>query len=456
MEGVTHALNAAAVERVAAGAPSWLAERRRDAWSVYERTPLPTTRLEEWRYTNLKRLLKLDRLALAEAGAAAGAGAGAGAGAQAGATGFNPDEAPARLREAMDADRAASGHVVEMDGAVVHVDLEAEYAAKGVVLTSLRRAVESHPGVLETHLARTALPAERGKFQALNAALWTDGVLLHVPRGVKLDLPIRLTRWVSEGGKAHFVRTLIVAEAGSQVSFVDEMVSDDVASQTLFSSAVEILAQDGAQVQYVALQRMGKGIFHLAQQRTIAGKDATLDTLNVTLGASVSRTDLNAQLLGSGANSDMLGLYFAEAGQHFDHSTSQDHVAPHANSDLLYKGALDGDARTVFRGIIKVHRGAQQTDAYQTNRNLLLSPNARADSLPNLEIEADDVKCSHGASVGELDAEHLFYLMSRGISREKAERLVVIGFLGEVMSRLPLGGVVEKVSTIIAERLRHG
>jgi Fe-S cluster assembly protein SufD len=200
---------------------------------------------------------------------------------------------------------------------------------------------------------------------------------------------------------------------------------------------------------------MGKGAFHLAQQRTLAGRDATLDTLNLSFGASVSRVDLTAELRGPGANSDMLGLYFGDGNQHFDHNTRQDHIAPNTKSDLLYKGALDGHARAVFRGIIRVHKGAQQTDAYQTNRNLLLSEHARADSLPNLEIEADDVKCSHGATVGELDPEHLFYLMSRGLPRAQAERLVVMGFLGEVLSRLPLGGVVEKVTGIIESRL-HG
>jgi Fe-S cluster assembly protein SufD len=450
MEGVTDALNADAVSAASEGAPQWLAARRAAAWSVYEQTPLPTTRLEEWRYTNLRRLLKLDRLGFTPASAVGAAEDPKRDHA------FDTASAPARLRDAMAVDGPAAAHVIEIDGVVVHVDLDPALAAKGVVLTSLRHAVTAHPGVLETHLAQTALPAERGKFQALNAALWTDGVVLHVPRGVEFDLPVRVTRWVSEPGMAYFSRTLIVAEAQSRVSFVDEILSDDLPQQTLSSTAVEIVAKDGAQVQYVSLQRMGRGVFHLAQQRTVAGKDATLDTLNVTLGASVSRTDLNAQLLGSGSNSDMLGLYFAEEGQHFDHSTSQDHVAPHANSDLLYKGALDGDARTVFRGIIKVHPGAQQTDAYQTNRNLLLSRHARADSLPNLEIEADDVKCSHGASVGELDLEHLFYLMSRGIAREQAERLVVIGFLGEVLSRLPLAGVAEKVSRIIEERLGHG
>ena len=207
-------------------------------------------------------------------------------------------------------------------------------------------------------------------------------------------------------------------------------------------------------MQYVAVQRLGSGAFYQSVQRTLASRDATLDTLNVALGGTTTRVDLNARLLGPGANSDMLGLYFGDADQHFDFNTSQDHIADNANSDLLYKGALDGMSRAVFRGIIRVHPGAQRTDAYQTNRNLLLSGGARADSLPNLEIEADDVKCSHGATVGELDSEAKFYLMSRGLDKVQAERLVVLGFLGEVLSKLPLGGVTEKVTRVIQDKLQ--
>jgi Fe-S cluster assembly protein SufD len=190
------------------------------------------------------------------------------------------------------------------------------------------------------------------------------------------------------------------------------------------------------------------------QQRTLAGRDSKLDTLNVSLGGTTTRVDLNARLMGPGSNSDMLGLYFGDGDQHFDHNTSQDHVADHARSDLLYKGALAGKSRSVFRGIIRVHPGAQRTDAYQTNRNLLLSGDARADSLPNLEIQADDVKCSHAATVGQLDAEMLFYLMARGLDREQAERLVVVGFLAEVLGKLPMGGVAEKVGRVIRQKLQ--
>ena len=427
-----------AVEAFAASGPRWLRERRLEAWRIYEETPMPTTKEEEWRYTDLSRKLRLDRLHLVAREERE----------------FFPVETPAAVAASMRADGATAGHLVDLEGTVVHVDLEEQLAREGVILSSLAQAVETCPELLEELLATEALPANAGKFQALNAALWTDGILLYVPRGVRMELPVRVTRWFSTPARAVFNRTLIVAEAGSRVSFVDEALSADFPEQTLVSSAVEVFARRGAQVQFVSLQRMGRGAFHLSQQRTLADADSTLDTLNVGFGASVARVDLTAELRGRGANSDMLGLYFGEGDQHFDHNTRQDHRAPNTKSDLLYKGALDGAAHAIFRGIIKVHPGAQQTDAYQTNRNLILSEDARAESLPNLEIEADDVRCSHGASVGQLDQEHLFYLMSRGLTRARAERLVVMGFLGEVLSRLPLGGVVEKISGLIKERLR--
>jgi Fe-S cluster assembly protein SufD len=400
---------------------------------------MPTTRLEEWRYTDLRKKLQLESLAWPEL------------------TECEDDfgACPDGLQQAMLADHAASGHVWEIDGIVFHIDLEESLAEKGVVLTSLRRAIDSHPELLQNHLATDAIPPETGKFEALNGALWTDGILLHVPKGVRLDRPVRVTRWVSQPGVALFTRTLVLADPGSQVSLVDEILSEDLEAQTLVSDAVEIVARDGAQVQYVSLQRLGHGAFYQSSQRTLAQRDSTLDTLNVSMGATTSRVDLNARLLGPGANSDMLGLYFGDETQHFDHNTSQDHMAPNTASDLLYKGALDNESRSVFRGIIRVHPKAQKTDAYQTNRNLILSDDARADTLPNLEIEADDVRCSHGATVGQLDAESRFYLMSRGLTREQAERLVVMGFLGEVLSRLPLGGVVEKVTTVIESKLRQ-
>lgn len=423
--------------------PQWLKARRADAWDLYKSTPLPSTRSEEWRYTDLLRKLPLDELVPADAGLADLAAS-------------NGDGSiPEPLRRAMVQDRDSAGRIVDVDGAVVAVELDESLEEQGVVLASLREAAQSGNPSVETFLATKAVPASDGKFPALNAALWSDGVFLKVPRGVRPDRPIRLSRWVSQAGTATFTRVLIVAEEHSRISFVDEMLSPDFDAVTLANTVVELFSHAGAQIQYVSLQRMGKGGFYLANQRTLAGRDSTLDTLNVALGGSVGRVDLNARLLGPGANSDLLGLYFGDDDQHFDFNTSQDHVAPDAHSDLLYKGALDDYARGVFRGIIRVHRGAQRTDAYQTNRNLILSDRAIATSLPNLEIEADDVRCSHGATVGQLDAEALFYLMSRGMDREQAERLVVLGFLGEVLDRLPMGGVAAKVTEAIEAKLGY-
>lgn len=433
----------AAVAGIGAADPTWLRARREEAWDTYQATPIPSTRSEEWRYTDLARTLQLDDLVVASGDLGLGAGAGAGAAVL-----------PDALRQAMDQDRDSAGRVVDVDGRVVSVELDDSLARQGVVLASLRDAARRGDGDVRRLLATEAVPASDGKFPALNAALWSDGVFLRIPRGVHVERPIRLSRWVSQPGTATFTRILIVAEASSRLSFVEETLSPDFDRTTLVNTAVEVFSKGGAQVQYVSLQRLGHGGFYLANQRTLAERDSTLDTLNVALGASVGRVDLNARLLGPGAHSDMLGLYFGDGDQHFDFNTSQDHVSPHAHSDLLYKGALDGTARGVFRGIIRVHEGAQGTDAYQTNRNLILSDAAVATSLPNLEIGADDVRCSHGATVGQLDAEALFYLMSRGLTRGQAERLVVRGFLGEVLARLPMGGVVEKVTNAIVAKLR--
>ena len=440
-EGVTEALSREAAEGRAKGEPDWMRERRLHAFDVYARTPMPTRRLEEWRYTDLDEKLDLGALTLGERSVVAD----------------DPAAWPAGVRATMEEDWDAAAHVVLIDGTVVHVDLDAALVEKGVVVTSLRDAVNDEETWEDAkqYLAAQAVTPERGKFAALNAALYLDGVYVHVPRGVHVDLPIRVTRWVSTSGAAHFDRALILAGETAKVTYVDEVLSDDLDAHTFVSNAIEVIAKDGANVQFVQMQRLGRNAFVHSQQRTLAHRDATANTLNIGLGATTSRVDLNAQMLGPGSASEMLGLYFGDGDQHFDHNTSQDHVSPNAFSDLLYKGALDGDAKAVFRGIIRVHPKAQQSDAYQTNRNLLLSETASADTLPNLEIAADDVKCSHGATVGQLDEESLFYLMSRGIPQEKAERLVVMGFLGEILLKVSLGGVVEKIGREIEHKLAH-
>jgi Fe-S cluster assembly protein SufD len=411
--------------------PGWLRERRLEAFEVWERTPLPTTRSEEWRYTDPK-LLKWNAVKLAD--------------------GTDPASS-ADAAEARVAGKDAAGTVIQIGASAAEFRLDPELAARGVVLMDLSAAAREHETLIREHLGTRAVTPESGKFAALNGALWSGGVFLHVPRGVQIEHPIRVVRWIDEAGLAYLPRTLVVAEDGARVGLIEEFASPDLEEPAFSCGAVEIVAATAAQVQYVALQRWGQGVRHMSTQRTIAGRDAKLDTLIVNLGGSVARVDLMAALEGPGARSDMLGLYFGHGDQHFDHETRQEHRVPHASSDLLYKGGLDGESRAVFRGLIKVFPKAQRTDAYQTNRNLILSRTAQATSLPNLEIEADDVRCSHAATVGQLDEDELFYIMSRGIPRREAERLVVFGFFGDVLDRLPLPDVVRELRAAIEAKI---
>lgn len=428
-EGVNAAFNREAVERLGAAEPEWLRGLRLAAWEVYEHTPLPTRKLEEWRYTDV-RLLKLNDVRLAPA-----------------AGGVPPE-----VRSRLDGKHAAA-RVLQVGNAAPEIWLDPALAARGVVLTDLRAAAAAHRALIERHLATRAVPADAGKFAALSAALWQSGIFLYVPRGVRIEAPIRVVRWLGEAGVAVLPRTLLIAERECAVALVEEFLSPDLPGPSLSVGAVEAYAGDGAEVQYVALQSWGKGVRHVSMQKTIAGRDAKLDTLVVNLGATVARVDQMAALEGPGARSDMLGLYFASDDQHFDMNTRQDHVVPHATSDLLYKGALYDSSRTIFRGLIKVWPKAQRTDAYQTNRNLLLSEKAEATSLPNLEIQADDVRCSHASTVGHLDDEELFYIMSRGVPAALAERLVVFGFFADVLDRLPLPEVVAELKAAIEKRI---
>lgn len=416
--------------------PGWLREARLHAHGAFASTPMPTTAAEDWRYTDIGRVVNLDAVPFAEERAPAA----------------GIDALPAGLRALLDEAGEAVARLVQVDASVVHRDVPAHLEAQGVVLTSLEAAVRDHGDLVRKHLGTAVLADEDGKFAALNAAYWTGGLFLYVPRGVKVEVPVRSYRWIGETG-AVFGRTLVVAEAGAEVTVVDELAGDDLEGRALSVSAAEIFADEGAAVTWVSLQRFGRGVVHLSTDRLVAGRDARITTLYTTLGGDVCRADVRCRLRAPGSHVDMLGVYVAEGDQHFDHETLQDHIAPHASSNLLFKGALTERSRSVFRGVIRVHPKAQRTDAYQTNRNLLLSSEARADSLPNLEIQADDVRCSHAATVGQLDAEEVFYLLSRGIPKEEAVRLVVFGFFSEVLDQLPMDDVRQELLRAVQRKL---
>jgi Fe-S cluster assembly protein SufD len=300
----------------------------------------------------------------------------------------------------------------------------------------LDAALAEHGDLVEKRL-HDLVPFDRTKFTALHAAFRTGGAFLYVPRGVAVEVPLQVLTYVDTEGAAVFPHTLVVAEEMAEVTLIDRLVSPDL-ERALSNAVSEVHLGPGARVRYISLQDWGGGMTHLAVQKASLGRDAELRSLAVSFGGSLSRTEVEAVLAEPGAHSEMLGVYFTDGTQHFDHRSLQDHVAPNCTSDLLYKGALKEASRAVYSGLIRVHPGAQKTDAFQTNRNIVLSDAAKADSIPNLEIEANDVRCSHAASVGPVDEDVLFYLQSRGIPRNEAERLVVTGFFQEVLDRVTL------------------
>ena len=416
--------------------PEWLREQRLRAHDAFAAAPMPSTREEEWRYTDIARLLTFEGLGFGDEHPPVD----------------SAQALPEGLRSLIEASGTTSASLVQLDASVVQRELPEELQQQGVILTSLEQAVRDHPDLVRQYLG-TAVNEEDGKFAALNTASWTGGTFLYVPKNARVELPVRLFRWISEAASSHFGRTLLVAGENAEVAVMDEVASADFEAQTLANGAVEIFAAEGAKVTYVSLQRWGKSVVHLTTDRLVAGRDARITTLYTTLGSDVTRADIRCRLSAPGAHVDMLGLYLGEGSQHFDHETLQDHIAPHASSNLLFKGALHDETRSVFRGLIRVHPGAQRTDAYQTNRNLILSNQARADSLPNLEIAADDVRCSHAATIGQLDEEEVFYLLSRGIPRKEAMRLVIFGFFGEVLEQLELQEIREEVVEAIEHKL---
>jgi Fe-S cluster assembly protein SufD len=337
------------------------------------------------------------------------------------------------------------------DAMLTHAD--PALVAQGVIFSDLDAAAATHPDLVEQQL-HSLVPTSRTKFLALHGAFRTAGTFLHVPDGVEIELPLQTLTYLDADGAAVFPHTLIVVGANASVTFIDRYVSPDLTRA--FSDAVtEIVVGDGARVRYASIQDWGSGVTHLGVQRARVGRDADIRTLAIGFGADLSRAEAETILAEPGGFSEMLGVFFADGEQHFDHRTLQDHVAPNCRSDLLYKGALRDQSRAVYSGWVHVRPDAQKTNAMQTSRNIVLSEHAKADAIPNLEIENNEVRCGHAASVGPVEEDTLFYLQSRGIPLQEAERLIVFGFFQEVLDRVALLEVREGLAGAIERELRE-
>jgi Fe-S cluster assembly protein SufD len=418
--------------------PNWLTEKRLEAWRSFEALPMPTLRDEAWRYTDISDVRIEDFFPYAPSPDVA-----------------SEEDLPEAVRKLIREGEENSALLVQHNSEMAFTRVDEELERKGVIFTDLHTALVEHEDLVKERLFGL-VPGKYDKFAALSAAAFAGGSFLYVPRGVDVELPIQSYRWLDAVGSI-MPRSLVVVEAGSSVTYIDEYASADAEDPAFSNGAVELYVGEGSSLRYVSLQNWERNMLHFNTIRSHTEKDATIKSLVVSFGSQLSRTNVEAGLTAPGSDSEMLGLYFADQNQVLDHHTLQDHIAPNAHSDLLYKGALRDESIAVFSGLIRVEPGAQKTDAYQTNRNLILgTDDAFAVSLPNLEIMADDVKCSHGSTTGQVDESDLFYLMSRGIPRREAEKLVVFGFFGEITSRIPLRGLKEKLDRAIEGKIGLG
>jgi Fe-S cluster assembly protein SufD len=410
--------------------PAWLVDLRRAAWDLFNAIPPPDARQEEWRRTD-PRLFRLDRF------------------------GFPQRPADrATVPTAMLAENVElGGRVVTLDSHPWHVSLDAKWRDRGVLFGSLDELVRDHEDLVRKHLQRRIVDPHADKFAALHAAIWSGGTLLYVPRGVAIDQPLYTFSAITPGG-VDLGHTLMVLEDDAEATLLSETAGGDESSG-LHCGAIEILVGPRARFRYVNLQNWGTGVWHFAHQRALVDRDARLQWTIGALGCRLAKVNQHVAMIGPRAEVQVNGVMFTEGKQHLSYHTLQHHQSPECKSDLLYKGALQDRSHIVWRGMIRVDRDAQKTDGYQRDDNLILSETARVDSIPGLEILADDVKCTHGATAGRVEDEMIFYAQARGLSRREAVRMVVTGFFQQIFDRITIESVRNALGEAIGRRVRE-
>lgn len=439
--------------------PDWMLARRFEAWHVYNETPMPAANDELWRRTSLKDL-QLDGVVPFASDQ----------------TPWSPTQLPAEF-QGLEDNQDAAGVLITHNGSTAHVHLKQEYKKRGVILCDMNTALREYPELVREHfMTRAVTLAENRyarhvnaegvtehhgysdtigdlKFASLHGAFWNGGTFLYVPRNVAIQEPLNALTYFDAPDIAIFSHSLIILEQGASAKLIEDFGSSANEAQRFGSRAVELILKPNADLQYFNLQDWAQNVWDFTSQTAILERDTNLVWLAGMLGSAVTKAFLDSRLEGQGANVRMLGFFFGDKQQHFDQHTFQNHIVPNGKSDLLYKGALKDKAFSAFRGLIRINPEAQHSDAYQQNRNLLLSSTAHADSIPELEIEANDVRCTHGATVGPIEQVAVFYLMARGIPRPEAERLITEGFFDELISKIPLEVVQDRLFRVIRQKI---
>jgi Fe-S cluster assembly protein SufD len=414
------------------GGSNFIDSYREKAWKEYDDMPIPTTLDEAWRRTDIKGLHIENLQPPAE-------------------NIQNLLSIPSELLQPPEYG-LQDGQVL-MAGTNSQSKLDQAIASQGVIFTDLQTAEREYPKILEKVMGKVVKPSE-GKFAGLTSALASNGLLLYVPPGVKISQPLHSLYWGPDLNRTHLTHIMFYLEEGASATFLHEFASPtEVEGQSFHSGIVEGYVGPSARLKFVELQSWGEHVWNFTHERVQIDRDGHLDWIIGCVGSKLTKSFIDIDLINQGSSSKVSGFYLAHQTQHLDIDTQQNHLASHTTSNLLFKGALLGESRVVWQGMIYVAPDAAKIDGYQTNNNLVLSQNARVDSIPGLEILADDVKCSHGATVGNIEQDQLFYLLSRGIPRGEAEKLIIEGFYNSVMRRIPVKGVRERFERIIDSRV---
>lgn len=406
----------------------WIKDSRRSAYEVLEEKYATELDPEEWKRVDL-RTFRPSKYSIKSEGAAASF-------------------------ETLMRDRAEfAGNIVHVDGVCTGSDVDSSFTDQGVLFGDLNVLLEQHRELLEPILMKKAVQVETDRFSAWHAAFRTGGTLLYVPRNVELTQPLHSLIALASDGAADFSHTLVILEDGASATLLEETVSASPEMQGLHIGAVELLVGEGARLRYVQLQNWNQKTYHIAHQAGRVAKDGSLQWTVGGIGAKLAHLRQDVHLDGRGAHGQVNGVTFATERQTISYYTQQTHHAPDTTSDLLYKEVLRDQSKVVWRGMIKVDKIAQQTDGYQKSDAMMLSPDARCDAIPGLEIEADDVRCTHGATTGRVDEEQIFYAMARGMTKFEAMHMIVEGFFHQVYDRIPVEIVRETLSQAVERKL---
>ena len=412
----------------------WFRQSQVESWSQFQSLPMPQRTDETWRFANLKAI-DLTPYSIAPS--------------------VSDAVQSELIRRSVGLKETAGRMIFANDQLLQREVLSEDLKRKGVIWEPIEKAVVEHAEIFRSHFMTQDVVLGSRKFAALHKAMVKSGTFLYVPKGVEIDLPIEIFHWLQGDNASTFPHTLLIAGENSKVTLVDYFESADAQAPGFACGVNDLFLEAGAKLDYICVQNWSRKTLSFQINSTHVGRDARATGMTLNLGSAYARSESVSHLAGNGSRSDMLSVTAAEETQEFDQRTLQNHEVPNTSSDLLYKNSLDGKARTIFAGLIRVQPGAHQTDAYQKVRNLLLSDEAEANSAPGLEIEADDVRCTHGATSGEIEKEELFYLQARGISKEKAQRLIVSGFLNEVVGRLENEAVRERLKTLLATKFEQ-